>query len=137
MARAIKVADAEDILPGTMREVSVEGEDALIANVEGQFHAIGNRCPHLNSRLSQGILDGQIVTCPGHGSRFDVSDGSVVAWATKIPGLISKVSQVVRPQQICGSALTLPGWRYVSLSQVTHSGVMGSDPGGQNAGDHQ
>ena len=99
MARAIKVADAEDILPGTMREVSVEGEEVLIPNVEGRLHAIGNRCPHLNSRLYRGTLEGQIVTCPGHGSRFDVTDGSVVAWATKMPGPISKVSQVVRPQR--------------------------------------
>ena len=97
MARAIKVADAEGILPGTMREVSVEGEKVLIANVEGRFQAIGNRCPHLNTRLSRGTLEGQIVTCPGHGSRFDVTDGSVVEWATKIPGFISKVSQVFRP----------------------------------------
>ena len=97
MARAIKVADAEGIPPGTMREVSVEGEEVLIANVEGRFYAIGNRCPHLNTRLSRGILQGQVVTCPGHGSRFNVTDGSVVEWATKIPGLILKVSQVFRP----------------------------------------
>ena len=97
MARAIKVADAEGIQPGTMKEVSVEGGEVLIANVEGRFYAIGNRCPHLRSRLSRGSLEGQIVTCPSHGSRFDVTDGSVVEWATKIPGLISKVSQVFRP----------------------------------------
>ena len=37
--------------------------------------AISDRCPHAGSPLASGALEGQIVTCPRHGSQFDVQTG--------------------------------------------------------------
>ena len=96
MPRLVKVAKADDIPPGTMKDVSVEGQELLVTNVGGRFYVVGNRCPHRNAKLSMGKLDGQIVTCPNHGSRFDVSDGSVVEWTPNLPSLVSKVGKVFR-----------------------------------------
>jgi len=36
--------------------------------------------PHLHGDLSKGTLDGAVVTCPRHGSQFDVTDGRVLLW---------------------------------------------------------
>ncbi len=53
------------------------------------------RCPHLRGRLWLGKLDGTVVTCPVHGSRFDLTDGHVVRWTTW-SGLVLGVSNIVR-----------------------------------------
>jgi nitrite reductase/ring-hydroxylating ferredoxin subunit/uncharacterized membrane protein len=41
-------------------------------------HAMHDRCSHRGCSLSDGEIDGHVITCPCHGSRFDVRDGSVV-----------------------------------------------------------
>lgn len=44
----------------------------------GALHAVADVCPHAGATLSEGELDATVVTCPRHGSRFDVTDGSRV-----------------------------------------------------------
>jgi nitrite reductase/ring-hydroxylating ferredoxin subunit len=69
------VAMVNQVPPGTMKSFSAGGKPILIANVEGKFYAINNFCTHLGGDLSHGKLDGKIVTCPRHHSRFDVTTG--------------------------------------------------------------
>lgn len=49
-----------------------------IYQVGGAVHAVADRCPHAGARLSDGELDQQVVTCPRHGSQFDVCTGDRV-----------------------------------------------------------
>ena len=52
-------------------------EIAVFKLEEGVF-AVDNACSHEYSELSQGyIMDGHDVTCPKHGSRFDIRTGEV------------------------------------------------------------
>ena len=51
----------------------------LIANVNGNYYAINDRCTHAGTDLSQGTLEGSIVECPKHHSKFDVTTGNVVS----------------------------------------------------------
>ncbi|MGI0128725.1 MAG: Rieske (2Fe-2S) protein [Thermoplasmata archaeon] len=44
----------------------------------GQLYALEARCPHVGGPLDQGKLEGTRVTCPWHGSTFDIRDGSLV-----------------------------------------------------------
>ena len=69
------VAAEDDVPPGAMVHLEVNGREVLLANVDGALHAVGDRCPHEGARLSAGRLDGRVVTCPAHGSRFDVTSG--------------------------------------------------------------
>ncbi len=46
--------------------------------VDGRLSCVGDICPHAGATVSEGELDGAVVTCPGHGSRFDVSTGERV-----------------------------------------------------------
>ena len=75
MAQRVRVASVSDIPPGSMKTLEVEGEDILVANVEGRFRAIGAICTHREWDLSEGQLEGHSVTCAGHGSVFDLRTG--------------------------------------------------------------
>jgi nitrite reductase/ring-hydroxylating ferredoxin subunit len=50
--------------------------------------------PRMRGDLSQGKLEGNIVTCPRHGSQFYVSDGQVVRWLKR--GLMSKLGGALK-----------------------------------------
>lgn len=75
----VKVAKTTDIPVGKMMHVEVNGIPILIANVEGKFYAVCDRCPHLNATLSEGFLNDKIVTCPRHLSSFDITTGRVIS----------------------------------------------------------
>ena len=61
--------------PGTMTAFEVNGEHVAIANVGGTVYAFGDLCPHRQCSLADGTLMGAVVTCPCHGSQFDVTTG--------------------------------------------------------------
>ena len=71
MGDFVRVADAAQIGEASMGAFEVGGERIAVANVGGSFHAFGNTCTHRQCFLALGELDGTVVTCPCHGSRFD------------------------------------------------------------------
>lgn len=77
MAEFVRVASASDIPEGKMKKVIVGSAQVLVANVKGKYFALGNVCTHFGGSLDQGVLNGQEVQCPLHGSRFDVTNGQV------------------------------------------------------------
>jgi nitrite reductase/ring-hydroxylating ferredoxin subunit len=50
-------------------------EPLAVYHVGSLFHACADRCPHAGALLSEGELESGVVTCPRHGSQFDVSTG--------------------------------------------------------------
>ena len=58
-----------------MKEIEIEGNEYLVANIEGNFYAISNRCSHLRAQLSKGKLEGRVVVCPKHHASFDAITG--------------------------------------------------------------
>ena len=61
-----------------MKAVKLESKELLVANVNGIYFATGNKCTHANGDLSQGTLEGTIITCPRHNTKFDVTTGKTV-----------------------------------------------------------
>lgn len=74
----IKVASLSDLKLGEMKSVEVGQKEICLANVNGNFYAIGNRCTHAGCMLSDGKLEGPNVKCPCHLSVFNVQSGVVV-----------------------------------------------------------
>jgi len=74
----VKVASKEDVSAGKMKLAEANGTLVLLANVAGEYYAIGNKCTHRGCKLSSGTLDGEIVKCPCHGSKFNVKTGEVM-----------------------------------------------------------
>ena len=75
----VKVADISEIPSGKMKMVTVGGKEVLIVNLDGKFYAIRNKCTHQGGDLSKGKLEGNVVTCPRHGSKFDVTTGKAIS----------------------------------------------------------
>ena len=73
-----KVAKTKDIPPGSMIKVKLNEKELLIANVDGKYYAVDNTCSHNQGDLSKGTLSGKILTCPLHGSQFNVTTGKNV-----------------------------------------------------------
>jgi nitrite reductase/ring-hydroxylating ferredoxin subunit len=74
----VKVASKEEVLTGKMKLVEANGTPVLLANIASEYYAIGNKCTHRSCKLSSGKLEGEIVKCPCHGSKFNVKTGEVV-----------------------------------------------------------
>jgi len=95
MAGFIKVADKNELKDGEMKQVDIDGRAVLLARAGDSYYAAAGRCPHLGGKLAGGSLDGTIVTCPLHGSRFDLVDGRVVRW-TNFTGFIAALNNLFK-----------------------------------------
>jgi nitrite reductase/ring-hydroxylating ferredoxin subunit len=74
-----------DYPEGEMRRVLVGTIPALVVRRGGVLHAIGAVCSHAGGPLDEGTLDGDVVTCPWHGSRFCIRDGRVLGGPATFP----------------------------------------------------
>ena len=73
--RFVHAGRASDVPPGAMICVELRGRRILVANVGGAFYATDDTCTHEDASLASGFLDGELVKCPLHGSRFNVRTG--------------------------------------------------------------
>ena len=79
MAHFVKVGtrtEYEDLEGGKLVEAA--GLRIAVFNIGGSYYAIENTCPHRGGPLAEGIMAGEEVICPWHGSRFNVKTGSVL-----------------------------------------------------------
>jgi len=74
----IEAAKAQELAPGTMKRVEIRGRRVLLANVAGRVCAVDDTCTHEDASLSTGVLRGELVKCPLHGSRFNVCTGKAL-----------------------------------------------------------
>lgn len=79
--------NTSEISEGRPKRVEIGGEGVLVARQGGEFYAIGDECTHMGCSLSEGTLEGTVITCPCHGTKFDVTNGKVVVWVGKYPVL--------------------------------------------------
>ena len=78
-----------------MKEIQIMDHKILLGRSKDNYYAADKRCPHLGGNLTKGKLDGTIITCPLHGSQFDLADGRVIRWL-KGSGIISKVGKAIK-----------------------------------------
>ena len=90
------VGAVSDLAPGAMKEVEVKGKKVLLARVGEKFYALEGRCAHMGGILANGKLEGNVGTCPRHGSQFDVTDGHNIRW-TRYTGLTLGVVKFAKP----------------------------------------
>ncbi|OPY27536.1 MAG: 3-phenylpropionate dioxygenase ferredoxin subunit [Methanocella sp. PtaU1.Bin125] len=80
MAEFVELTKTDALPDGAMKKVSAGGRDYLVARVAGKYYCTDLRCPHMGGDLSKGTLNGTVIECPVHHSRFELSDGRVVRW---------------------------------------------------------
>lgn len=73
------VARTGELPEGEMTGSMVGGEEVLVANLGGQYRAVGATCTHAGCSLADdGDLEGGEVVCGCHGSIFDLETGEAV-----------------------------------------------------------
>ena len=97
MGMFVEVAEIGELEDGAMKAVEANGREVLLARVGDSYYAVSNKCPHMGGKLSEGWLDGHLVTCLRHGSQFDLRDGQVIRWAGAAAKIMSALSQKIRP----------------------------------------
>ena len=65
-----------DIPANGCRTYGLDVDRTAVYDVVGRFYGISSTCPHAGADLSQGTVHGGVVTCPGHGIRFDITTGA-------------------------------------------------------------
>ncbi len=74
--RLCRIADIPQ--PG-MRIFSMGGREVLVVrSAGGSVAAIGAKCTHRGAPLAEGMLEGNTITCPWHGSQFEVPSGKLI-----------------------------------------------------------
>jgi nitrite reductase/ring-hydroxylating ferredoxin subunit len=87
----VRVASTSEIPPDKMKVVQFMGQPVCLANVKGKYYAIRNNCTHMGGPLAQGKLEDQVVECPWHGSRFDLTTGEVRRGPAQTPEPVYEV----------------------------------------------
>ena len=77
--RFIKAISTDEIAPGGMKAVELDGNEIVICNSGGKYYAIQRRCGHMNAPLDMGTLDGIYLTCPMHCAQFDITNGEALS----------------------------------------------------------
>ncbi len=88
--RQLKVANVNEILDGRSKIVNVEGRSIAVFRIKNQYFAIANACLHRGGPLGEGETNNYEVTCPWHGWKFNLLDGSF----SMIPALKVKTFRV-------------------------------------------
>lgn len=69
------VARADEIPPGTGKQLLLGDRVIALFNVDGTFYAMDGVCLHRGGPVGEGDLEETIVTCPWHGFQYDVTTG--------------------------------------------------------------
>ncbi len=85
----IIVGKTSEIPVGKMQKVSVDGREILVANIDGSYYACDDTCTHAGASLSEGVLEGSIITCGWHGAKFNCMSGKLEKFPAKIKDLKS------------------------------------------------
>lgn len=72
------VMPVADVQAGKLYRVMVAGVPVVLLRQGENFYAVAATCPHAGGPLDEGTLNGDVVTCPWHGSRFRMRDGHVL-----------------------------------------------------------
>ena len=76
MPQRHRISSVSDVALGTGREFVVGGRIVALFHLDSGFHALDGICPHAGGPLAQGLVRGNVVTCPWHGWQFDVTTGT-------------------------------------------------------------
>jgi len=83
----IKVAQASTIVEGKNHCVKIDNHKILLIRHNGQIKALENRCPHVGLPLEKGKVENGVITCPWHGSSFDIASGENRDWVNNLLGM--------------------------------------------------
>ena len=87
----VKVASVNDVEEGAGKVVVANGQPIALFKVNGNFYAMHNTCQHRGGPLGEGFLEGNVVTCPWHGWRYDITSGKCLTLPVNVKSVPVKV----------------------------------------------
>lgn len=75
-SKRVKVAEAGEIVDGAVKKVVVAGKEIAVFRIKNEYFAISNNCLHRGGPLAEGEVKNYEVTCPWHGWKYSILDGS-------------------------------------------------------------
>jgi nitrite reductase/ring-hydroxylating ferredoxin subunit len=81
----VRVTEANNFTEGEMRVFDIDGIKVSVAAAGGRLFAFDDVCTHRGCSLGEGELEGSTVTCPCHGSQFNVTTGAVIRGPAQQP----------------------------------------------------
>ena len=79
------VGAVDDLPPGACISVELpDGDELAVYNVNGEYYATENFCPHQGAPLSEGALCGHVIECGLHGWQFDVRSGECLTMTDRL-----------------------------------------------------
>lgn len=78
MAEWTPVAPESEFREGEPKLVDVDGVMVAVYQLDGDYVAIEDVCPHDGSEIASGCLKNGILECPHHGATFDLHSGEVL-----------------------------------------------------------
>jgi 3-phenylpropionate/trans-cinnamate dioxygenase ferredoxin component len=88
------VGGIDDLRPGACVSFELpDGNEVAVYNVNGEYYAMENSCPHQGAPLSEGIVCGHVVECGLHGWQFDVRTGECLTVRERIQTFPVKIEE--------------------------------------------
>ena len=87
MMTKTKVATTSTVSTDKVLKAKANGQSVLVAKVGDNYCAIANKCPHLGLPLAKGKFENGVITCPFHGSKFELCTGKNVEWVESFVGI--------------------------------------------------
>jgi len=85
LPHTIVIGPVEDLPVGSRKTVELPNErEIALYNIDGEFYAITNFCPHKGAPLSEGILCDRVIECEWHGWQFDLRSGECLTVGEKV-----------------------------------------------------
>ena len=72
------VARADEVGTGEVKRLACDGRELFVCRPDGEHRVYDSRCPHQVTNIPLVALDGQRLTCPKHGWKFDIASGQCV-----------------------------------------------------------
>ncbi len=93
-SRAFDAGRVEDLPLGSSKTIELpEGREIALYNVNGEFYATENFCPHKGAPLAEGILCEHVIECFWHGWQFDVRTGRCLTVKEKLETYVVVVEE--------------------------------------------
>jgi nitrite reductase/ring-hydroxylating ferredoxin subunit len=83
----VKIAATADVSADKVLKTSANGQSLIVAKVGDKYCAIANKCPHFGLPLARGKFENGVITCPFHGSKFEVCTGKSTEWVDSFVGI--------------------------------------------------
>jgi nitrite reductase/ring-hydroxylating ferredoxin subunit len=81
----LRICRTDEVPEGSMRKFDLVDRELLVINKDNHYYCLEERCTHAGAPLSEGSLEGEILTCPWHYSQFRITDGMVLRGPADTP----------------------------------------------------